>query len=270
VPGFVGPDTLFIAMSFSGNTEETVSGLRLARERGAKIVAVTTGGTVGQLAREWNFPLVEFQYAAQPRAALGYLFLPVLSIMSRLGFIDVSEDDLSESVEIVQRVTRQWSADRPTGENLAKQLAQDFHGKVAVIYAAEHLAAVSRRWKTQMNENAKNWAFFEEFPELNHNTIVGYEHPSRFNDLVQLVVLTGSGYSRRIQVRVDVTQQLLDRYHVPYRRVDAPGTSSLAQMFSAIMLGDFVTYYLALLNGSDPTVIEPIDILKHALAQTTG
>jgi glucose/mannose-6-phosphate isomerase len=136
-----------------------------------------------------------------------------------------------------------------------------------VVYGGGYLAAVARRWKTQMNENAKNWAFFEEFSELNHNAIVGYEHPGELLDRIQVFMLDAPDLPERIRIRQRVTGELMDRYGVSWERVEARGSSRLARLYSLIALGDFVSYYLAILNRADPTTIDPIDFLKDALAR---
>jgi len=269
VPGFVDENTLVICSSYSGNTEETLSAFRAARNRGAKLLVISTGGTITSLAREAGAPLLSFSYNAQPRATLGYLFTPLVRIFARLGFLGDQEQPFEEALRIVREVSAQWSGERSTSENVAKQIASACHGKVVVVYGAEYLSAVARRWKTQMNENAKNWSFYEEFSELNHNAIVGYEYPEGAHDAVQVVSLRGSHLSERIAIRMRVTGELLDRFKVPWRTVDARGDGKLAQMFSLIALGDYASYYLALLNGADPTTIAPIDFLKDALARAS-
>lgn len=267
LPGSVNAETLVIAVSYSGNTEETLSALDEARRRGARILVVTTGGKVRQRAEEWSLPMLTFAYEAQPRATLGYLFTPLVGIMSRLGFLPNVEGEMREAIEQVAANREQWRREVPEERNEAKQLARSVAGTVTVVYGAEFLAAVARRWKTQFNENAKQWAFYEEFPELNHNAIVGYEYPRDAASRTSVVVLTSDLLSDRIATRMRVTGEVMDRFGVSHRTVSGRGTGRLAQMYTLIELGDFVTYYAALLNGADPTEIRPIDFLKRALAK---
>jgi glucose/mannose-6-phosphate isomerase len=266
MPAYAGEDTLVIAVSYSGNTEETLSGLIEARERGCKLMAISTDGQVAEFANTWQIPLMTFQYEAQPRATLGYLFTPLVRIFERLRFLPAQSEAYEEALHVAREANELWSAGVPTGRNLAKQMADECVNRAVVVYGAQYLSAVARRWKTQLNENAKNWAFWEEFPELNHNAIVGYEYPERFPETVRVVMLSGSHLHERVRIRMDVTRQLLEKYRLPYRAVDARGDGKLAQMFSLIALGDYVSYYLALLNGADPTTIEPINFLKASLA----
>lgn len=267
LPALVSADTLVIAASYSGNTEETLSALEAARARGARLLAVTTGGRVGALADEWKIPSIRFSYEAQPRATLGYLFTPLLAVFQRLGFLTVQDDEVSESIAIARQAREEYGGDAPLAGNAAKQLAEACRGSMVVAYGAEYLAEVAHRWKTQMNENAKNWSFWEEFSELNHNAIVGYECPPDVVERVLVILLRGSHLSPRITRRIEVTERILNEHGVPHRAAEARGRGRLAQMISLIALGDYVSYYLALLNGVDPTIIQPIDYLKGELAR---
>lgn len=267
VPGFVGPETLFIAVSFSGETEETISGFTAAHERGARVMAITSGGTIGRLAAAWGVPCIRFAYASQPRSALGYLFAPLLRIMETLGFLSHQEAHVREAIDVVRNAGREWGKDSPESRNGAKQLARTLQPAVPVVYGAELLSAVARRWKTQLNENAKTWAFYEEFPELDHNAIVGYRYPRDASSRIHVLLLDSPLLSERVKRRMAVTEELMRDYGVPHSRIEGRGRSALAQTLSLIALGDYVTYYLALLHGADPTEIEPIVRLKHALAR---
>ncbi|MGH2442141.1 MAG: bifunctional phosphoglucose/phosphomannose isomerase [Chloroflexota bacterium] len=266
LPAYAGAETLVIAVSYSGGTEETLSALEEAHIRGAKLLVVTTGGRAGELAASWNVPVVEFQYDAQPRAALGYLFTPLLATFQELGLVPDQTENVHQALEIARQCRAEWGAGQPEATNEAKRLARLCYSKEIVIYGAGYLAPVARRWKTQFNENAKNWAFWEEFSELNHNAIVGYEFPSAIAKEVQVVTLKGRDLSSRIAKRMEVTESLLREYEVSHYNVEARGTGILGQMISLIALGDYVSYYAALLNGADPTTIRPINILKEALA----
>lgn len=267
LPGYVDHDTLVIAASFSGGTEETLSAFREAHRRGARLIAITTGGTVGSLAGEWNVPTVRFQYDAQPRATLGYLFTPLLAIFQRLGFLPPQDRCVQEAIEVARHVRDKWNGDSPSAQNPAKELACSCHGKEIIVYGGGYLSEVAHRWKTQLNENSKTWAFWEEFPELDHNAIVGFEYPAELRKALLIVLLNGAHLSSRITSRMRITEQIMDERGVAHRTASAVGASRLAQMISLISLGDYVSYYLALLNGADPTTIGPIDFLKAELAR---
>ena len=134
-----------------------------------------------------------------------------------------------------------------------------------VIYGAGITAPVARRWKTQLNENSKAWSFVETLPELNHNAVVGYEYPREMADKVFVILLRSSSLHERILLRYQITTELLTRSGVNYQVIDAEGDRPLSQMMSLVMLGDYVSYYLALLYGIDPSPVKVIDYLKAKL-----
>ncbi len=270
VPAFVNAQTLVIASSYSGNTEETLSAFAQARERGAKLLAVTTDGELARRARELGAPLLTFSYKSQPRAALGYSLVSLIGVVQKLGFIGDRAADLEEAVAVMEALQEEIGAAIPTAENPAKQLAERLRGCLPVVYGAGYLSEVAHRWKTQFNENAKAWSFFEQMPELNHNAVVGYQFPQELADKVAVVMLTSSLDHPRHRVRFRVTREILDRRGVACEMVSARGQSPLAQMLSAIHFGDYVSYYLALLYEVDPSPVEIIGYLKERLAQSAG
>lgn len=266
LPAFVDSHALVIASSYSGNTEETQSGFDEARRRGARLLAVTTGGELAQRARAWSVPLYLYDHKTQPRAALGYSLLSLLGIVQRLGFVGSKSADVAEAVEAM----RQWQAEIgpavPSSANLAKSLAKALYGRLPVVYGAEPLSEVARRWKGQFNENAKSWAVFDVAPELAHNTVAGYPHPPRLRESLFVVVLKAASNHPRVQLRFNVVCELLQRDGFSYRVVEARGQSKLAQMLSAVHLGDYVSYYLAMLYNADPWEIANIDLVKERLS----
>jgi len=267
VPAFVNAETLVIASSYSGNTEETLSAFDQAREREAKLLAITTDGKLARQARELGVPLLTFRYQSQPRAALGYSLVSLIGVVQKLGFIGDKEADLEEAVVVMESLQEEIRESVPVTENPAKQLAKQLYGHLAVVYGAGYLAEVANRWKTQFNENSKAWSFFEPLPELNHNAVVGYQFPSDLAKKVMVVMLTSSHDHPRHKVRSQVTQEILARQGVSCEAVSARGGSPLAQILSAIHFGDYVSYYLAMLYEVDPTPVKVIDYLKERLEQ---
>ena len=268
LPAFVrGPDVLAVACSHSGNTEETLSALGHALEKGARPAAITTGGKVAALAQERGIPLLRYDYPSQPRAALGYSFTLLLGLFCRLGLVQDRSADLEEAVRVMEAWQAQVGPDVPVARNAAKALAGQLEGRLPVVYGAGFLAAVANRWKTQFNENGKHWAFFETLPELNHNSVVGLGIPDTVRDQVVVLMQRSSLDHPRVQVRWDVTRELLDREGVAHETVEGRGESMLAQMLSLIHFGDFVSYYLAMRNGVDPTPVDTIAFLKRRLAE---
>ena len=267
VPAFVNAETLVIASSYSGNTEETLAAFEEANKKGAALLAITTDGRLARWARESRVPLLTFDYKSQPRAALGYSLVSLIGIVQKLGFIDDKTADLEEAIAVMKALQKEIRETVPTAENPAKQLAKRLYGHLPVIYGAGFLAEVAHRWKTQFNENSKGWSFFEALPELNHNAVVGYQFPEELAEKVVVVMLTSSLDHPRHKVRFQVTQEILAKQGVSYETVEAQGESPLAQMLSAIFFGDYVSYYLAMLYEVDPTPVKVIDYLKERLAQ---
>ena len=267
LPAFVNDRTLVIASSYSGNTEETLSAFEPALKTGAKKLAITTGGKLQTMAEENNIPVFKINYKAQPRAALGFSFLPTLGVLQKLGFLSDKSADVAETVSILEELSARINEKAPLAGNPAKQLAQRLHGCLTVIYGAGILAEVAHRWKTQINENSKAWAFYEVFPELNHNATVGYPFPPELASRIKVVLLRSPSLNKRVQLRYQVTCELLDRAGIAHEFADSEGGSLLSQMMSTVMMGDYASYYLAILYRVDPSPVEVITYLKDKLAK---
>ena len=270
VPACVDAQTLAIANSYSGNTEETLMSLEQVVEQGAMVLAITTDGKLAQRARELKAPLLTFNYKSSPRAALGYSFISLLGVMCRLGLVPDKAANLSEAITVMEDWQAEIKETVPLEKNTAKQLASRLHGHLPVVYGANYLSEVARRWKTQFNENAKHWSFFEQFPELNHNAVVGYQWPADLAEKIVVILLSSASDHPRNRVRAQVTQEILEQRGVAYQVVEARGASPLAQVLSIIHFGDYVSYYLALLNGTDPSPVDTISYLKKRLAEVPG
>lgn len=266
LPAWVDGRTLVIAASYSGNTEETLSAFAQALGNNCKKVVISIGGEISSLAAGNKVPVFTIGHISQPRAALGYGLLPLLAIMQNLGFVDSKSVDVEGTVMEMEKLTARWKTDAPARDNLAKKLALKLAGKVTVIYGAGIISDVARRWKTQINENSKAWAFFETFPELNHNAVVGYRYPEALRDKIFVIMLRCSSLHPRTLLRYDVTEELLEQNGISHEFVDSEGGDLLKQMMGAVLLGDWVSYYLAVLNGVDPTPVPEIDFLKKRLS----
>ena len=267
LPAFVDEKTLVIASSYSGNTEETLSGFESALKTKAKKLAMTTGGKLQELAEANNIPVFKIEYKAQPRAALGFSFLPTLGVLQKLGFLKDKSADVAETVRVLEKLSARLGENSPLTGNPAKQLAQRLYGCLPVIYGAGIAAEAAHRWKTQINENGKAWAFFEVFPELNHNATVGYPFPPEIAQKIRVILLRSPLFNERVKLRYEVTCELLKRAGVAYEFVDGEGKSALSQMMSLVMVGDFTSYYLAILYGVDPSPVDVISYLKDRLAK---
>jgi glucose/mannose-6-phosphate isomerase len=265
LPAFVDENTLLIASSYSGNTEETLSGFEASLKTGAKKIVMTTGGKLAEMAAANNIPVFKIEYRAQPRAALGHSFLPTLGVMQKLGFIKDKSADVKEAAQVLEKISARLDEKSIIKSNQAKQIAQRLYGCLAVVYGAGIAAEAAHRWKTQINENGKAWSFYEIFPELNHNATVGYPMPKEVAAKIKVVLLRSPTFNRRINLRYDVTCELLKQAGIAYEFVDGEGQSLLSQMMSLVMTGDFVSYYLAILYNVDPSPVKVISYLKGRL-----
>jgi len=270
LPVFVGPRSLIIASSHSGNTEETLAGFEEALQRGAHVAAVTSGGELARRIRDRALPLYSYDYPVQPRAALGYSVIGLLGILQRSGLVSDKSADVTEAVNVMKQWQTEIKETVATNDNPAKSLASRLYQRLPVVYGAEHLSQVARRWKTQLNENAKSWAEFDVLPELNHNTVTGYGLPSGLSSLAHVILLTSDSNHPRVRLRFEITQGLLDRYGIAWDRIEARGRSSLAQLLSMVHFGDYVSYYLAMLYEVDPWSIGSIQLVKRQLNERNG
>jgi len=267
LPAFAGKSTLVIAVSHSGGTEETLSQVDAASERGCKVLAITTGGA---LRSKVGITVFGFDYPSQPRAAIAYLFVPLVAFFCQLGLLRDRSSEIDEAVRVLRDLQPQLAPESKVAANLAKRLAQSLEGRVPFIYGGGIMAEVAHRWKTQFNENGKSWAAYDVFPELNHNAVVGYERPTPFLDQAMVLLLQTTHQHPRVAVRERVTQGILETRGVPFQTVAARGEGALAQMLAAILLGDYTTYYLAQLYQVDPTPVATIDHLKQELARAAA
>ncbi|RME33662.1 MAG: bifunctional phosphoglucose/phosphomannose isomerase, partial [Thermoflexia bacterium] len=237
-----------------------------AMRRGCRLVAIATGGDLAAIAEEKGYPLLRFPPCLAPRAAIGYSVVLLLGLLYRAGLVRDYGEDLDEAVAVVEEWGKDLRPETPTVRNPAKRLAGQLLGRLPVVYGAGFLAPVARRWKGQFNENAKQWAFWEEMPELNHNAVVGYGIPEGVRERAYVLMLRSLLDHPRVRARWEVTRELLLQEGVAMDEVWARGQSRLAQMLSLIHFGDYVSLYLAVLNGVDPTPVPPIDYLKGRLS----
>jgi glucose/mannose-6-phosphate isomerase len=268
LPPHVDRNTLLIFSSYSGNTEETLSCFNDSLRTQAKKIALTTGGKLKALAEKERIPVLTIDYEAPPRAAFSHSFVSLLGVFHSLRFLQDKSADMKESLGVMKRIQDGVSERTPLDSNLAKQLAADLFGRLAVIYGAGLLSEVALRWKTQINENSKAWAFHEDFPELNHNAVVGYPLPAEMRQKAMVVLLHSASLHPRTSIRYQITGEILAKAGVKYKRIEATGRSPLAQMIGMVLLGDYVSFYLAMLNRTDPMPVPTIDHLKSRLAQS--
>ncbi len=268
LPSILGPDTLAIFTSYSGNTEETLSSLEDAVYLGCRIMAVTTGGVLLEKAKGYRFPTLVVPAGLQPRAALAYLSLAAAAAMEKMGLLQGFVKVAYETIDFLQEKSKDWGRLNPQNKNFAKRLAVRLKGKIPLIYGTDGILSVAAyRWKCQFNENSKVSAFQHTIPEMNHNEIVGFYELDDFSRKVEIIMLVEEDDTSRTAKRVEVTSEILQDKVGGVTVIHVGGRTRTEKLFSAIHLGDFVSGYLALLNGVDPTPVESIALLKERMAQ---
>jgi len=265
LPRFVGPDTLLIASSHSGNTEETLSAFERALQGGVKALAVTTGGALAERAEAASVPLWRFEHAGQPRAAVGFSFGLLLGALVRLGVVEFDPDELDSTLQAMRDQAVSIRAAVPVAKNLAKRMAGQLMDRWPTILGADLMAPVARRWRTQISEIAKAMAQFEELPEADHNMVAGVEHPKAMIGPTMVVFLRSSFNHPRNLKRLEATRHVLMLEGFNTDIIECPGPSRLAQQWTGLHLGDYLAYYLAMAYGVDPTPVFAIEDLKVQL-----
>jgi glucose/mannose-6-phosphate isomerase len=269
LPGGVGPRTLVVAASHSGETAETLSGFAAARERGVPLAVITTGGHLASAAAEGGIPLLQYRLGGQPRAAIGYGVGLVHELLSRLDLVR-EPDPIGGAVTSLEGLLDRLAPGVETAANPAKQLAWAIFGRIPVVYGHGAMAAVAHRWKTQFNENAKAWAAWESMPEANHNAIEGSLNPRELSDALYVVQLRDPTEPPEIAERYRVVEELLGERATNRSEVVAEGSSPLARILGTVAYGDLVSTYLAILYQTDPTPVTLLAMLKERLARATG
>jgi len=263
-----GVNDLVVCSSHSGNTEETLAVFEESVNKGCSILTISTGGKLFDLAGEKNILAWKFEHAGQPRAAVGFSFGMLLNLFSRLKLIPDQSANLSQAADEMRRLIEKIDVQIPATNNLAKRIAGQAMDRFPVIFGAEHLEPVARRWKTQMNEIAKGLAQFEFIPEADHNTLAGLINPEALIYKVYAVFLTSSHYFPRNQKRFELTASEFMLSGICIDKVDYSFPSTLVEIWNTILLGDFVSFYQAMAYGVDPTPVEALENLKKAMRES--
>ena len=263
-----GAETLVICTSHSGNTEETLDAFEAARAAGCRTIVVSTGGELAKRARENDIPVWLFEHAGQPRAAVGFSFGLLLAMFQRLGLLPDQRDALDDALTFMKRSQERIKADIPAVKNPAKRYAGQLMGRWVTIVASDLLIPVARRWKGQLNEIAKAGANFEFLPEADHNTLAGTMHPQEvLNPHIMILFLRAPSDHPRNRLRSDLTRKAFMLEGMNTDHVDARGHTPLAHMWTMILFGDYVAYYLAMGYGVDPTPVQVLVEFKDAMAE---
>lgn len=257
--------TLFISCSHSGNTQETLSLFRAAADSDASMVAITAGGALAQEAAAQGATVVPVNAPGEPRSAVGYNLVLLLGLLHRLGLAQVEDADISAAESAINEQLALFAESAPAAENPAKQLAAQLAGKLLVVFGGGIFSGAARRWKAQLNENAKVWAFYENIPECLHNSVESFGAVPDPERSVFALLLQPSTMERELADRYRTLAEMLEGNGVEHCALAGIDGPPLAQLLSMILLGDYVSYYLALLQGLDPSPTPAIDRSKAML-----
>ncbi len=267
IPGYVSEKTLFIAASYSGNTEETLSALAEAESKNAKIVVIYGGGRLQEISAHKNYPLLILPKAEQPRYGVLANLRALVTVLQAANLLNMPEglDELNRSADFLKEAVRAWLPTVPTAQNPAKKLAMELTGKSPVIYAGPLLSPAAYKWKINFNENAKNVAWWNELPEFNHNEMIGWSSHPVEKGTYGIIELRSNLEHPRVIRRFEVGEKLLSGLRPAPNVVEVKGNNLLEQLLWAVAYGDFVTIYLALLNNLNPAPVELVEKFKKEL-----
>jgi len=260
-----GTGMLHIAISYSGNTEETLSATRKGIRKGIPTVAITSGGELYSYCRSNDIPVISIPSGLQPRASLGYIFSSILGISTVLGVHDFS-DEIMDSIQDVRTVLSSIAPEVPAEDNVSKQTAMHVGDRTPLIIATSELSSVSLRMKTQFNENSKRFAWRITLPESNHNDWIPLMEDVTLSGYA-CILLEPIDAEPLLQRRVRVVEELLSR-RAELLRIASSGSSQMSRMLTYVARGDMASYYLAILHSIDPWPVHPIEELKRALASS--
>ncbi len=263
LPNHLDNRSLIFASSYSGNTEETLSAVREAQQRSCSVVALTAGGRLGDLAQQHSWPWIKLPSGFAPRAALGYSFSSIMLSLEAMKVIVDVQSQLATVAQFLAHYGQSLQPNSPFERNPAKQLAHRLQNRTPLIYGGTGvMATVATRWRGQLCENAKQYAIAGECPECNHNEIVGWESLIRNRSAYSVILLRDEDDHVRVGKRFDILAEILKEKKIESIAVESSGNSPLERVFSLVVLGDWISYYLAIINQVDPMRIEAIDMLK--------
>jgi glucose/mannose-6-phosphate isomerase len=269
LPAYVNKDTLVIVISYSGNTEETLTAFLSAIQRKCIIVAVTSGGQLESFCKKLHVPHTIIPKGLQPRVAIPYTFFPIPVLLEKMGIISCIETELENAIAALEKAGKANAPDMPTKSNKAKQLATELKDTIPVVYGFNQYTSIAHRLKTQFNENSKVPSKSEAFSELNHNETVGYDAPEQLTKQLSIILIRDQQELPEIRKRIETTTNLVFDKANKVVEIWAEGNSKLAKMFSVMCTGDFASVYLAILQDKDPTPVDIIVKVKDELAKKT-
>ncbi len=267
LPAFVDSHTLVLAVSYSGNTEETLSAYQQARQHGADIIVVSSGGRLSEMARKDGYLVMAVPGGMSPRAASGYLFCPLALILEKMNLLPEASQDLQETWRVLGEMRAEIHPEVSGENNPARQLAQQMKDRIPIIWGSSgHSEIAALRWKAQINENAKAPAYYNAFPELDHNELVGFEAPPELLGKLLVIILCDPDDHEQVKKRIRISEEIIKAKVAGTILIKTRGQSWLAKLYSLIYIGDYASFYLAQEYGINPTPVKVIDYLKDQLA----
>ncbi len=264
---FTDTNSLIILISYSGDTEEVLSCLEEAQKRQSKIFIITSGGILLKKARNLKLPFYQIVPSLPPRAALSYLFIPIIKILGKLGVLKEGIE-LESNVASLNQFNKEISLEIIQKNNPAKLLASKIYSHIPVVIASQKFEGVARRWKTQFNENAKNFSFFDILPELKHNTIEGLDFPVYGKNNLCFLLLRSDFDEMQVKKSFEALREFLIKEKIRTHLVSAPALDVLSQKMALIYLGDWTSFYLAILNRANPSTTKNIQWIKGMLGNS--
>ena len=265
LPAYANEKSLVLIVSYSGETEESLSAFLHATKRRCMIYCISSGGSLLEFAEKLNVPYLRVPAGMPPRAALPYLFVPLLMALEKTRIVSSGSEELSEAIRLLERISSENSPEKPVKDNIAKTLASGINETVPVVYGFGVYRSVAQRFKQQFNENSKVPSKWEVFSELNHNEVVGWEKAGKLAKHFSTIFIRDIAEPVEIRRRIEITRTLMQPNSSKLFEVWSQGKSELAKMLSTICIGDFTSIYLAILRKVDPTPVKTIALLKEKL-----
>lgn len=271
LPNYVNSNTLVLVTTYSGNTEEALSMAKQAIARKARVIGITSGGELAEYFHKEKIPVYKFNPKAnpsgQPRMGLGYSVAATLALLAKGELIHLSNEEFYEVVVDARNFSKEYDLDVESTHNLAKSLALKLHSKVIALVSSGHLGGVAHAFKNQLNENSKNFSVGFEIPELNHHLMEGLKYPAKLHGLLHFLFIESEAYEKRIQKRYPLTQAIVEKNGHETSVIKLRSEKKLIEIFEMLVLGSYISFYLALLNDVDPNTIPYVDYFKHELSK---
>ncbi len=269
LPNYVSSKSLVILSSYSGNTEETLSSAHDAIKKGAKIIGIACGGKLTEILEKENVPIYKIDPknnpSGQPRMGLGYSIASILGILSKLHFITVSDEDITDALSSTEKCVKEFGIRTHTNENHAKKLAEKLSRKLPILISSEHLVGSTHAFKNQLNENSKTFSAHFEISELNHHLMEGLRYPLKSKEIVHFLFFESKNYFERIAKRYGITQDVIKQNGYSFDIYRLRSQKKLDEIFEILTLGSYISFYLAILHGIDPSPIPWVDYFKKKM-----